>query len=58
MEKEKYKRIYPFQRQNLLPILEILIQNFENFYIFKMLEKNSQIQNFFPKFPTPQKGRH
>ena len=50
--------IYPSQRQNLLPTLEILIQNFENFQIFKILEKNSQIQNFFPKFPKPQRGRH
>ena len=55
---QKFIAIYPSQRQNLLPTLEILIQNFENFQIFKILEKNSQFQNFFPKFPKPQRGRH
>ena len=55
---ENFIGIYPSQRQNLLLTLEILIQNFENFKNFKILEKNSQIQNFFPKFPKPQRGRY
>ena len=53
-----YGHIYPSQRQNLLPTLEILVQNFEKFQIFKILEKNCQVQSFFPKFPKPQRGRH
>ena len=37
-----YPKIYPSQRQNLLPTLKILTQNFENFHNF---------QNFGKKFP-------
>ena len=48
--------IYPSQRQNLLPTLEILVQNFENFQNFKILEKNSQIQNFFLKISKTTQG--
>ena len=43
-KKRDYMGIYPSQRQNLLPTLEILIKNFENFQIFKFWEK-------IPKFP-------
>jgi len=48
--------IYPSQRQNLLPTLKILVQNFENFQNFKILEKNSQIQNFFLKISKTTQG--
>ena len=51
-----FQLIYPSQRQKKWK-LEILIQNFENFQIFKILEKNSQIKNFFSKFPKPKRGR-
>ena len=53
---ENFGKIYPSQRQNLLPTLEILIQNFENFQIFKILEKNSQIQNFFLEISKTTEG--
>ena len=52
----KYVSIYPSQRQNLLPTLKILIRNFENFQFFKILEKNSQVQNFFSKISKTAKG--
>ena len=40
-----FSRIYPSQRQNLLPTLEILIQNFWKF---------SNFQNFGKKFPNSE----
>ena len=48
--------IYPSQRQNLLPTLEILIQNFENFQIFKILEKKFPNSEFFSKISKTTKG--
>ena len=48
--------IYPTQRQNLLRTLEILIKKFENFQIFKILEKNSQNLEFFSKISQTTKG--
>ena len=51
-----FEPIYPSQRQNLLPTLKILIQNFENFQIFKILEKKFLIQNFFLKISKTTEG--
>jgi hypothetical protein len=56
VKKRIFCPIYPSQRQNLLPTLEILIQNFENFQIFKILEKNSKIQNFFLEISKTTEG--
>ena len=54
--RSKFKHIYPSQRQNLLPTLEILIQNFENFQIFKILEKKFPNSEFFSKISKTTKG--
>ena len=51
-----FSSIYPSQRQNLLPTLEILIQNFENFQIFKILEKKFPNSEFFSKISKTTKG--
>ena len=52
----KFRIIYPSQRQNLLPTLEILIQNFENFQIFKILEKKFPNSEFFLKISKTTEG--
>ena len=53
-----YISIYPSQRQNLLPTLEIVTHNFQNFQkIQNFGKKIPKSRIFFPKFPKPQRGR-
>ena len=53
----KFWKIYPSQRQNLLPTLEISTQNFQNFQKNQNFGKKFPNLEFFPKFPKPQRGR-
>ena len=46
--------IYPSQRQNLLPTLEISNQNFQNFQNFGIKFQNLE---FYSKISKPQRGR-
>ena len=53
---ENYELIYPSQRQNLLPTLEILNQNFQNFHNFQNFGKKFQNLDFFSKISKTTKG--
>ena len=48
--------IYPSQRQNLLPTLEISNQNFQNFHNFQNFGKKFQNLEFFSKISKTTKG--
>ena len=50
------RSIYPSQRQNLLPTLEISNQNFQNFHNFQNFGKKFQNLEFFSKISKTTKG--
>ena len=51
-----FRHIYPSQRQNLLPTLEISTQNFQNFHNFQNFGKKFQNLEFFSKISKTTKG--
>ena len=57
LEHRWFNCIYPSQCQNLLPTLEIITHNFQNFQKIQNFGKKFQNLEFFPKFPKPQRGR-
>ena len=54
--RDLFFHIYPSQRQNLLPILEISTQNFQNFHNFQNFGKKFQNLEFFSKISKTTKG--
>ena len=52
--RDLFFHIYPSQRQNLLPILEIITHYFQKYSKFRNKIPKSRI--FLPKFPKPQRG--
>ena len=53
---ENYELIYPSQRQNLLPTLEIITHNFQNFQKNQNFGKKYQNLEFFSKISKTTKG--
>ena len=51
-----FPNIYPSQRQNLLPTLEISNQNFQNFHNFQIFGKKFPKSRFFSKISNTTKG--
>ena len=53
---ENFELIYPSQRQNLLPTLEIITHNFQNFQKIQNFRKKFQNLEFFSKISKTTKG--